>query len=197
MAIVHGYPRFMSGAPPVRASDDNREHTVRVLRDAVVQGRLSHETFVWRVDQALRARDSRSLEQLLADLAPAMPSDHAPPRLRATGLRRWLADLGRRQKPLTPGVTGRPVLVVGRRSTCDVVLSDRRVSRVHAVLMLVGDQWLIEDLRSTNGTTLNGTRLRSAAPLHPGDLLGFGGVTRRYNAPPCATGFAVGPSPAH
>jgi hypothetical protein len=196
MAIAHGYPRFMSGALPVRASDDNREHTVRVLRDAVVQGRLSHETFVWRVDQALRARDSQSLEQLLADLAPVRPPV-TPSRLGVTAVRRWLAGLGWGHKPLTPAATGRPVLIIGRRPACDVVLSDRRVSRVHAVLTLVGEQWLIEDLRSTNGTTLNGTRLRSAAPVYPGDLLGFAGVVRRFNAPRGANAFAVPPSSAH
>ncbi len=51
---------------------------------------------------------------------------------------------------------------------------DQIVSRRHAVITLSGDQYLIEDQRSTNGTWVNGQRLRPHTPhqlLHGDDLV--------------------------
>jgi pSer/pThr/pTyr-binding forkhead associated (FHA) protein len=79
----------------------------------------------------------------------------------------------------------RPVLIVGRRADCDVVLSDTTVSRVHAVLMLFGGEWLIHDRQSTNGTRVNGRRVWGATAVKPGDRISFGGLTLRL-APPAA-----------
>ena len=44
---------------------------MRRLRDAAVDGRLSHDSFVRRVDLALRAKYRRSLTGLVADLTPS------------------------------------------------------------------------------------------------------------------------------
>lgn len=174
----------MSGVSPLRASDNDRDRTVRALRDAVVAGRLSHESFVWRVDQALRARDQRSLGELIADVAPATRPTDAGVRALLAGIGRRLAMVGRSHPELTLPNARRPVLVIGRRPNCDVVLRDQRVSRVHAVLMLLDDQWFLEDLRSTNGTYVNGTRLGMATMLRAGDRVSFGGLTLRFDQPP-------------
>jgi pSer/pThr/pTyr-binding forkhead associated (FHA) protein len=143
----------MPGVPRFRASDRDRDRTVRSLRDAVVEGRLSEETFVRRVDQALRARDRGVLGSLLADLVPAT---------RATRPR---------------------VLVIGRRHSCDLVLPDQRVSRTHAVIVQLGGQWLLADLRSTNGTYLNDAKLCSATRVRSGDRLSFGGLQLVFEEP--------------
>lgn len=76
-----------------------------------------------------------------------------------------------------------PVLVIGRRADCDVVLSDTTVSRVHAVLMLFGGQWLIHDRQSTNGTRVNGRRIWGATAIQPGDRVSFGRMTFRLVPP--------------
>ncbi|HSE09256.1 MAG TPA: DUF1707 and FHA domain-containing protein [Nocardioidaceae bacterium] len=176
----------MSGVSPVRASDNDRDHVVRALRDAVVAGRLSHESFVWRVDQALHARDQQTLGELVADLAPATRprGSGTRSRLAARVLGRRLTMIGRSHPRLTLPNARRPVLVIGRRPNCDVVLRDQRVSRVHAVLMMLDDQWFLEDLRSTNGTFVNGNRLRVATMLREGDRVSFGGLTLRFDRPP-------------
>jgi len=170
------------GVPSIRASDADRDRVVRVLRDAAVDGRLAHESFVRRVDQALRARDQQALGELVADL----PADRPV----ASGLLTGLSALTRRLEMMAPRYPAlrlpdrrRPVLVIGRRPNCDVALSDRRVSRVHAVLMLLGDRWFLDDLRSTNGTRLNGFRIRGATPVRPGDRVSFAGPTFRLAAP--------------
>jgi FHA domain len=61
-------------------------------------------------------------------------------------------------------------LVIGRHPTCDVVLSDDTVSRVHARLVFRDDGWILQDLDSTNGTRLNG-RYVGRCRLRPGDRL--------------------------
>ncbi|MFD0855549.1 DUF1707 domain-containing protein, partial [Actinomadura adrarensis] len=48
----------MEGQPsyPVRASDTERDRVLQELSERVAEGRISHETFERRVDQALRAQ---------------------------------------------------------------------------------------------------------------------------------------------
>ena len=59
--------------PAFRASDEDRDDVIRVLRDGSVDGRLSNETFLRRVDRALRARGMAELAELLSDLPPVPP----------------------------------------------------------------------------------------------------------------------------
>ena len=59
--------------PAIRASDEERERGIALLRDAVVTGRLTLEEFSERVGQAQVARTDRDLSELTLDL-PA----HAP-----------------------------------------------------------------------------------------------------------------------
>ena len=61
---------------------------------------------------------------------------------------------------------------IGRESTCDLVLDDEGLSRVHAKVTTEGGLHL-EDLGSTNGTYVNGTRIQRVA-LREGDRVQFG-----------------------
>ncbi len=49
----------------------------------------------------------------------------------------------------------RPIITIGRDSTCDCILYDKAVSARQARLSYHHHQWWIEDLNSTNGTLLN------------------------------------------
>lgn len=62
-------------------------------------------------------------------------------------------------------------LVLGRDASCDIVISDRQVSRFHARLTPSDDGTLLEDLGSKNGTYRNGERLEEPAILSDGDLV--------------------------
>jgi hypothetical protein len=75
-------------------------------------------------------------------------------------------------------VTRTPV-VVGRMSSCDVVLADANVSRRHAQLDRDGEAWVLEDLGSTNGTLVNG-KLAKRHSLNGGETLGFGTSALRF-----------------
>ncbi len=177
---------------PVRASDQERDLAISELRERYAEGRLSHDTFVRRMDAALGARDRSELAGLLADL----PS----PRRLATGV---LASLGRRaaaarrafsaagrlarQVTWHPQASLPPTLIfpagsqrrftIGRHHACDMIVPDLTVSRWHAGLDRAADGWLLADLGSTNGTRLNGWRIREPVPVRPGDQVSFGTAT--------------------
>ena len=56
--------------PFLRASDAERDHVVDELRQEYVDGRLSHETFILRMETALGARNHGQLARLFTDLPP-------------------------------------------------------------------------------------------------------------------------------
>ena len=64
-------------------------------------------------------------------------------------------------------------MVIGRSATADVSISDRFLSRRHARLYRDGDDWLIEDLGSRNGTLVNGVRISGPTAVRPGDVVGI------------------------
>lgn len=104
----------------LRASDAERDQAIGELRDRFAEGRLSHETFLYRIDAALRAKDRSELSDLFADL-PGRPGSQLArrpvdqviaflwrtPRARLSAMRarrtlsgpRWLAA---RDFPATP-----------------------------------------------------------------------------------------------
>jgi len=66
-------------------------------------------------------------------------------------------------------------LIIGRRPTCDIRLDFENVSGKHAVLTMVNGVWSVRDMASTNGTTVNGSRLSSSHTVMPDDEVGFAG----------------------
>jgi pSer/pThr/pTyr-binding forkhead associated (FHA) protein len=71
-------------------------------------------------------------------------------------------------------------LVLGRRASSDLVLSDPHVSRSHAVIRRQSGAVWVEDLGSTGGTFVNGEQIASAHAINHGDLVRFGTVEVRY-----------------
>lgn len=159
-----------------------------------------------RVEAALQAKDSEELAVLLCDL-PAPPrrgpgrwwagerpprwQERREPRGRLSGLGaraagRWSALAGQLQAVWrAPGIPslvlprGRDVFTIGRANDCDLPLTDLTVSRYHAELRRDGDEWLLVDIGSTNGTRANGWRVGPGFTVRPGDCVTFGAVTFR------------------
>lgn len=70
---------------------------------------------------------------------------------------------------------------VGKREDNDLVLTDTTVSRNHLEIKYQQDSFLLRDLESTNGTFVNGTRIREAY-LAPGDRIKLGNTTLEFVA---------------
>jgi len=73
-----------------------------------------------------------------------------------------------------------PKILVGRSETNHVVLYDEGVSRVHLRLVWAGNEDLLEDLGSLNGTWLNGRLIREQKPLRVGDKITLGSTVLEY-----------------
>jgi len=76
----------------------------------------------------------------------------------------------------------KPVLTIGRLPDCDITLSDPNVSRRHTEVRASGNQFVVADLGSTNGTKLNGVRIDGERRLSDGDIVSVGGTHLRFEA---------------
>ena len=65
-------------------------------------------------------------------------------------------------------------LSIGRSRDCDVQISDRYASSLHARVFSRGGRFFVEDMSSTNGTLLNGATLKGEAELIDGDNVQIG-----------------------
>jgi pSer/pThr/pTyr-binding forkhead associated (FHA) protein len=76
-------------------------------------------------------------------------------------------------------------LTVGRRGTSDISLEwDHQVSRVHAELERLGEDWTVrDDGLSSNGTFVNGIRVLGRRRLNDGDEISVGGTILAFRAP--------------
>lgn len=73
---------------------------------------------------------------------------------------------------------GREMTLVGRSQEADLKLDHKSVSKLHCVLVRLGDGLLVRDLGSTNGTRINGQRVRRGA-LVTDDVLNLAHYTFR------------------
>jgi hypothetical protein len=169
-----------------RPSAEEREALVRRLREHCADERLSLDTFSYRIERVYTARSRAELEELAADL-PARESRIG--RALSAGAAR-LSELTTRlgsawREPRVEHLTlpVRQAVTLGRSSDCDCVLTDPTVSRTHACLRYINGTWLLRDLRSTNGTRLNGWRVVEEVEVRVGDQVTFGAATYRL-APP-------------
>ena len=196
----------------LRASDAERDEVVAKLKEEFAAGRLSQDTFLFRVNEVLQARHQADLPPLVADLpVPPGAGQAGPPRSDSSLLARLRAAWPRRarQAPawrapavvrrLTSGLpradpdAAMPVPLqfprgagsffsIGRDASCDLAIADMTVSRLHARLERTPDGWVLTDLASTNGSRVNGWRVRGQVRVRAGDLVSFGDVQYSLSA---------------
>ena len=190
----------------LRASDAERDHAVSELRDEFAEGRLSHETFMYRMQSALDARHRGQLAGLFTDLPPRRPGagklmarirallrtqqaagpsyEQAPPRI-PPPLHAWQGPPAPLANPAPPLAAPAPLafppgsgvrFTIGRTRDCDLCLTDLSVSRMHALLVRREDGWVLSDLGSHNGTRLNGWLVREAVRVRAGNRVEFGSM---------------------
>lgn len=73
------------------------------------------------------------------------------------------------------------VTSIGRDVNNAIVVEDQFASAEHAVLTFRGRAWYVEDVGSTNGTYLNGSRVEGVSPLGFGDEIQVGQVRLRLD----------------
>ena len=212
----------------IRVSDTDRDRAVDELRKEFVDGRLSHDTFLLRMQAALDARNHGQLSGLFSDLPPrvswvararqavrqwghdareavadSLPRrredvyyDEERPRLPALPALPAVPESDRGPKPLLFPPGPDTSFTIGRDQRCDLYIADMTVSRLHARLSRGHEGWLLSDLGSSNGTRVNGWRLRAAVPVQPGDTITFGSAVFVLQPEAPQLGAAPPPAPA-
>ncbi|MEU9014403.1 DUF1707 and FHA domain-containing protein [Streptomyces sp. NPDC048479] len=171
---------------PARLSDAERDRVLGVLREGAAQGKLSHDTFIHRMELALAARRPDELRALTADLDTEGRWSRrlygAVGRISAFSVRLRRAWQAEKLPPLLLPEPGPYPLRIGRDPANGLRLSHDTVSRLHAELSRQGSLWILRDLGSTNGTTVNGRRVTGSVVVHDGDMVGFGRMSFRLAA---------------
>jgi hypothetical protein len=175
-------PRSRWRADRVRASDADRDDVISQLRERYAEGRLTHDTLDHRLESALRARYQHDLAEVLADLPPRRRLGSTLQAYWQRGCATVASLISSSPRPAPARVLPFPSgdqsrFTIGRDGGCDMVLPDPTVSRWHAGLKREASGWMLDDLGSTNGTRLNGWRVRAWVPVRDGDLVSFGAVT--------------------
>jgi pSer/pThr/pTyr-binding forkhead associated (FHA) protein len=71
------------------------------------------------------------------------------------------------------------VCVIGRQEGCDIHIDNLGISRNHTRILREGDGFVVEDMNSSNGTYLNGTRVERQT-LNDGDEIAIGKYVLTY-----------------
>ena len=74
---------------------------------------------------------------------------------------------------------GERPITLGRGSDADVVVLDEKASRLHCGIRLWDGDFVLKDLKSKNGTFVNGQRI-DLVKLHPGDEIRIGSFTLTF-----------------
>ncbi|MCX5662139.1 MAG: FHA domain-containing protein [Planctomycetota bacterium] len=109
---------------------------------------------------------------------PPVPRAPVPASMPADGSQTLVSPT--RLRPVGPAA-GPPVFTLraathtlGRDAECDLRLDNPAISRRHTLIRRDNDSWVVEDLRSSNGTFVNGLRVRRPRKLAVGDRMTVG-----------------------
>ncbi|MGH2331337.1 FHA domain-containing protein [Thermoanaerobacter mathranii] len=72
------------------------------------------------------------------------------------------------------------VTTIGRSEKCDIVIESPYVSARHAIIRKRGRRFYIQDLNSTNGTFINGKRVKGIAKIKNNDVITLGDVELKF-----------------
>ena len=134
---------------------------VRVLRRDLYGTRITSRTGTVRATPAVAAAAPPASPARGG--APTAAAPPAPARSRASRLVVSEGPLRGTTLPLSSSA-----ILIGRAPSCTLVLDDDYSSSRHARIFPSGDQWILEDLGSTNGTFIGAQRVTTPTPLTPG-----------------------------
>ncbi len=170
-------PRLDTPATPRKTvrmpqSERVRRRIESRLNAAYADGLISHDTHARRLDDLLSHR-LIDAQKLVGDLTERAARRGVFAAVR-DGLRAHLRPRAAREVLALDWSGTVDELIIGRSHTCDVIVTRPEVSRRHARLVFRDGSWFVHDLGSTNGTTVNGTRV-GRCRLEAGDELTIGG----------------------
>lgn len=85
-----------------------------------------------------------------------------------------------------------PIVNIGRADYNDLIIPDESISTSHAKLQRREGVWVLVDLESTNGTFVDGERIKADTPIAPGTMVRFGDIQLVFEPTDDALGVAKG-----
>jgi pSer/pThr/pTyr-binding forkhead associated (FHA) protein len=148
--------------------------------------RIGDENFRFYADAAAQAAPNPKPGPTASSPPVAPPAPAPPPPVLANFLARSGALKGQRL------VVKTPVANIGRADYNDLVIPDESVSTTHAKLQRREGVWVLVDLDSTNGTFVDGDRVKGESPLGPGVTVRFGDISLLFDPTDDSAGVAKG-----
>jgi len=136
----------------------------------------------------LDAKEAEASAAVPAGVAAAIvPDDIEPEATMATPATEGEAEAEDAQRGELVLPSGKRVAVegevtIGRLAECELSVNDPNVSRRHAQVRVNGSDVLVVDLGSTNGTKVNGQRIKGEQVLADGDIISLGATHLRFEA---------------
>lgn len=156
------------GQPQIMFTQDNSLQPGEIKIDShfaeVTPDEVKSITPTWYQEETDDEQQDTRQYQPIQDTAPL-------PKIQSTVTATLLVEEGKdagKEFPLGPYRT-----ILGRRDTCDIMLSDHSVSRRHAQFEQVAGRFWLTDLNSTNGTYVNGLPIEKVE-LTSGDVITVG-----------------------
>jgi len=83
-------------------------------------------------------------------------------------------------------------VTIGRALDNDVILDDEQISRHHANIRRQGNQFVLTDLASANGTFVNRARIAEPHALRPGEMIQMGSMVLEFRQSTAAAATVIG-----
>ena len=177
-----GGQRILARADVIRLGDEQ----FRFYTDAVPPAAITPSDPAERLKHTVHGMEAMAPPPPPAPAPPPSASPPGPPPPLATFLVRAGALAGKRLTVKTP------IANFGRADYNDVVVPDPSVSTSHAKLQRREGVWVLVDLDSTNGTFVDGERVKGEAPLAPGAVVRLGDVQLVFEPGDDAVGVVKG-----
>ena len=157
------------------------EKTVLVNGDRILIGdvELRFELDAAPADHAHHSAGGTEPLELEEPVEPADPAE-PPPLVRERTGSPSLTIIEGKDKGTSFSLKGRERFKIGRAMSSDLKLSDGKISREHCVVEAVRDHHIIIDLESSNGTVVNGERVKKTV-LKEGDYIRLGFTMLKYD----------------
>lgn len=157
-------------APPLAATAPSPAAAAQPLAGSTVPG----PTF--RQQQLSPPPVARSTPRTFVESAASCPSCHAA----ANPGDRFCDNCGSPIAAAPAGFQGPRPMTIGRDQSADIFFDQPQVSARHGTLTITPQGTFIEDIGSTNGTSLRGKRVHGRTQIYPGDVVSFGSFNVTY-----------------
>jgi len=148
-----------------------RQAPVQPARNGVKKRDIGTSTMIFPPEAETKPESNTSIRNATNGKKPTVPTGRPFELVIVEG-----DELGKRF------VIDKTQMTIGRGVNTDIQLKDPEVSREHCVIECFGDTLIIKDLRSANGTVLNGFLVRRDM-LKPNDRIHLGNTTLEVERP--------------